>query len=105
MSHDYQAVWIHVESGMLLPQKTIGGADVVKGSGPSAAGVADPSVLDVEGCHACCAQRLTEVPGVREVIHGAPIASVDVQYNGVRSRRWRQTELEKLIGVGAVSNA
>jgi hypothetical protein len=58
VSYDHQVIEIEVESRLFLVQKPVSRANVVEGSGPSAAGVADAPVLHVESRNACRAQRL-----------------------------------------------
>src|SRR6266849_7160952 len=102
MSHHDQPVEVQMESGMFLLNKAVGRADVLKRTGPSAAGIADPLVFDVEGRDARRSQRFAQVSGVREVVLRPPKTAMDVQQNGVRPLRAGQTRFEKLIGVGAV---
>ena len=91
-----------MESGMFLPNKAVGRADVLKRSGPSAAGIADPSVFEVESCDAGPSQRFAQVSGMGEVVLCPPKTAMDIQQNGVRSLCAWQTDFKKLIRVGAV---
>ncbi len=102
MSHHDQSVEFQTESGMFLLNKPVGRPDVLKRTGPSTAGIADPPVFDVEGRDVRRSQGFAEVPGVREVILCPPKTAVDVQQNRVRSLGARQTYFKKLIRVGAI---
>src|SRR5713226_5387686 len=102
MSHHDQPVEVQMESGMFLLNKAVGRADVLKRTGPSAAGIADSPVFDVEGRDARGSQRFAQVSGVREVVLRPPKAAVDVQQNGVRLLSARQADFKKLIGIGAI---
>src|SRR5882762_9736301 len=102
MSHHDQPVEVQMESGMFLLNKAVGRANVLKRTGPSTAGIADPPVFDVEGRDARRSQRFAQVSGVREVILCPPKTAVDIQQNRVRSLCARQTHFKKLIRVGAI---
>src|ERR1700716_639741 len=102
MSHYHQPVQVQMESGMFLPNKPVGRANVLKRTGPSATSIAHPPVFDVEGRDARRSQRFAQVSGVREVVLRPPKAAVDVQQNRVRSLGARETHFEKLIRVGTV---
>src|ERR1700692_1324968 len=102
MSHHDQPVEVQMESGMLLLNKAVGRADVLKRTGPSAAGIAHSPVFDVERRDARGPQRFSQVSGVREVVLCSPKTAVDVQQNEVRSLRARETHFKKLIRVGTI---
>ena len=53
MSHDDEAIGIELKPGMVQADKLVGRADILEGSGPAAAGVADAAVFRVEGGDAC----------------------------------------------------
>src|SRR5258708_1913337 len=102
MPHYHQPVEVEMEPRTFLLNKPVGRTNVLERSGPSAAGIADSAVLDVEGGDARRSQRFAQMSGVGEVILRPPKAAVDVQQNGVRSLRARQTHFEKLIGIDAI---
>src|SRR6202051_2672728 len=102
MSHHDQPVEVQMESGMLLLNKPVGRPDVLKRTGPSTTGIAHSPVFDVERRDARGTQRFAQVSGVREVVLRSPKTAVDIQQNGVRSLRARQTHFKKLIRVGAI---
>jgi hypothetical protein len=78
VAHYYQAGEVEVKAGVFLLEKTVGGADIFEGAGPSSAGVADAAIFGVKGCDAAGAQRFAKVSGVVEIVLCAPIASMDV---------------------------
>jgi hypothetical protein len=90
-------VEVEVKSVVLLLNEAVSGADVFECPGPSTAGVADATVFGVEGRDARGAQGLTQMPGVREIVFRSPIASVDVEENGMKRFGARQAYVEKLI--------
>src|SRR5437588_13085548 len=100
MSHYDQPVEVQMESGMFLPNKAVGRADVLKRSGPSAAGIADPSVFEVESCDAGPSQRFAQVSGMGEGVLCPRKTAVDIQQNGVRSLHACETDFKKLAPVG-----
>src|SRR5437016_4245244 len=102
MSHYDQPVEVQMESGMFLLNKAVGRADVLKRSGPSAAGIADPSVFEVERRDARRSQGFAQVSGMGEVVLRPPKTAVDVQQNEVRSLRARETDFKKLVRIGAI---
>jgi hypothetical protein len=53
MPHHYKSIEIKMESGMLPLNKPVGGADILKCSGPSAAVVAYTPIFDIEGGDTC----------------------------------------------------
>ena len=87
---------------MLLLHEAVGRPDILKRSGPSATCVADSPVFGVEGREACRSQRFAQVSGVDEVILRPPVATVDIQHNGVRALGAWKTHFEKLIPVRSI---
>src|ERR1022692_4907252 len=104
MSHDHYAIQIQMKSWMLLPQKQVGQADILKRSGPTAARIPDAPVFRVESRDARGSQRLAHVSGVLQTVLCAPVASVNVQKRGIWGLRMRQADFEKLIRVGTVGD-
>jgi hypothetical protein len=79
MAHDDETIGIKIEMRPLLENKSIGRADVFERSRPSAAGVANTPVLDVEGGESRHAQRFAELTGMAEIVFGPPVAAVNIQ--------------------------
>src|SRR6267142_583872 len=67
----------------VFAQCTVGAADVLKGSGPSAAGIAHATVFDVPGDDASFLERVAKMPGVSQVVLGAPVAAVNEEDDGM----------------------
>src|SRR5205807_6341035 len=93
---------VQMESVMFMLKKALARPNVLNRSGPSAAGIADPPVFEVERRDARRSQGFAQVSGVREVILRPPKATVDVQQNGMRSLRAGETHFKKLVRVGAI---
>src|SRR6185437_13825353 len=62
---------------LVRKQSTVGAADVLKCSGPSAAGIAHSPVFDVPRCDARFFERVAKMPGVSEVVFCAPVSAVN----------------------------
>src|SRR5712671_1903218 len=80
-------------------QGVVGAADVLKCSGPAAAGIADATVFDVPGCDADFFQRGTKMPGISEIVLRAPVAAVDEEDNGMRTFSRGKANVDELIRV------
>ena len=102
MSHDDKAIDVQVESGTLLPNETIGRADIVEGPGPSAAGVSNAPIFKVKSRDARSSERLAQVARVCQTILCAPEATVNIQQNRMRSFGERQPHLEDLVWIRAI---
>ena len=89
----------------VFAQCTVGATDIFKGSGPSAAGIADATVLNVPGCDAGLLERVAKVPGVSEIVFGAPVAAVDEEDDWMRAFSGGNANVNELIWVLAVRNA
>src|SRR5690348_7122516 len=70
---------------LMFAQCAVGAADVFKRSGPSAARVSHAAILHVPGRDAGIFERVAKMPGVSEVVFGAPEAAVDEEDDGMRA--------------------
>src|SRR2546422_3797985 len=59
--------------------------DILQGSGPTAAGVSNPPVLDTPRCQTCVGQRRAKVTDIFQVIQGAPESAMDNNDDGMQS--------------------
>src|ERR1700690_2251069 len=105
MSHHDQSVQVDLEAGMLLQQKTVGRANVLKRPRPSTADVAYAPVFNIEGSEAGGAQRFAEMSAMSQAVLRPPIAAVNVDQNCVRGLCAWQPRFEELIGIGAIRYA
>ena len=87
---------------LVLAQSAVGAADVLKRTGPSAAGISHTPVFHVPGCDAGIFQRVAKMTGVREVVFRTPEAAVDEEDDGMRAFSGGKARVNKLIGVLAV---
>lgn len=92
----------------VLNKKVVGRPDVGKCARPASAIVADAPVFQIGSCQSPGGERGTEMPGMIKIVSGAPVAAVDVDDQRMRRRGLsfgRKTQVEKLIGIGAVREA
>ena len=80
-------------------------ADVLKGSRPTATGVADPPVFYVTRDYSLGGDCGAEMPDMRQVIFGLPETTMDNEEQRERSLTFGKSELYKLVGVVAVTQA
>lgn len=103
------AEFFEIEPGdgiiFVFAQCPIGAADVLKCSGPSAAGIAHAPVFSVPGCYAGLFERVAKMPGISQVIFGTPITAVNEEDNRMRAFARGKANVNKLIGVLAVREA
>src|SRR5260370_19687953 len=76
--------------------------DVLKGSWPAAAGVADPSVFEVACDNSLRSEGGAEMPNVGQVILGLPETSVDNEEQRERSFALGKPKLSELTRIVAV---
>src|SRR4051812_17412768 len=99
----------HVEPGeriiFVCEQSTVGAADVLKCSGPSAAGIAHATIFDVPGCNANFFEGVAKMSGVSQVILGAPVAAVNEEDYRMRAFSSGNANVNKLIWVLSVREA
>jgi hypothetical protein len=79
-------------------------ADVLKGSRPAAAKVANPPVFDVARDYPLGGEGGAEMPDMREVILGSPETAMDNEEQRERSFTVRKSELGELVGIIAISD-
>src|SRR4051812_22366046 len=84
---------------LVLTQCTVGAANVLKGSGPSAAGIAHATVLDVPGGDAGLLERVAKMSGISQVVLGAPVAAVNEENDRMRAFSGGNADVNKLIWV------
>jgi hypothetical protein len=82
-----------------------GGANVVEGSGPSAAGISETAILQTPCSDALAREGLAQVSNMRQVILGAPISAVDDDGDGMRSAALRNAQFAELKLIRAVGDA
>src|SRR6476469_7811286 len=87
VSGDAEPLEIEMGDGIALvfTQCTVRAANVLKGSGPSATGIANATVLDVPGCDACLFESVAKMPGISEVVFGAPVSAMNEEDDGMRA--------------------
>ena len=90
---------------LVRKQSTVGAADVFKCSGPSAAGIAHAPVFDVPRGDAGLLKRMAKMPGVSQVVLGAPVAAVNKEDDRMRAFSSWNANVDKLIWVLPVSEA
>src|SRR5689334_20331786 len=90
---------------LMFAQCAVGAADILKRSGPSAAGISHATVFHVPGCDAGILQRVAKMTGVSKVVFGAPEAAVDEENDGMRASSLGKARVDELIGVLAVRKA
>src|SRR5579863_9074997 len=105
MSHRDHAIRVQFMLIRDLRKMRSAGADVIEGSGPSAARVAETPILQAPGGDALACERLAHVSEMRQVIFGSPIATVDHDCRGMRSVASRRAQLAELKLVRAVGDA
>jgi hypothetical protein len=104
---DAELFQIEAGNGIILvfAQRSVGAADVLKSSGPSAAGISHATVFHVPGGDASIFQRVAKMTGVSEVVFGTPEAAVDEENDGMRALPGGKTRVDELIWVLAVRKA
>ena len=107
MSGDAELFEVEPGNGIIFvfAQRTVGAANVLKCSGPSAAGIAHATVLDVPGGDAGLLERVAKMSGVNQVVLGAPIAAVNKEDDRMRAISGGNTDVDELICVLAVREA
>src|SRR6478672_2804060 len=107
MSGDAEPLEIEPGHGIVFvfAQRTVGAANVLKCSGPSAAGISEATVFDVPGGDAGLLQCVAKVSGVNEVVFGAPVAAMNKEDEGMRAFASRNANVDELIWVLAVRKA
>ncbi len=78
--------------------------DVLKGSWPATAGVADPSVFQVARDNSLRSEGGAEMPNVGQVILGLPETPVDNEEQGERSFAVGKPKLGELTRIVAVTD-
>ena len=89
----------------VLTQRTVGAADILKGSGPSPAGVAHATVFNVPGCDAGLLERVAKMTGISEIVFGAPVSAMNEENNRMRAFARRKANVNELIWVLAIREA
>ena|SRR5215831_12035499 len=89
----------------VLEQSTVGLADVLKCSGPCAAGIAHATVFNVPGCDAGFLEPVAKMSCISEVIFGAPVAAVNEEDNRMRTFACGKANVDKLIWILSVRKA
>jgi hypothetical protein len=105
MAHHHHPLRARVVSSGLLPNVSICGADVGERPRPSAAFVADATILQIKRGETGFAQSVAQVSGMSEIIFRAPKAAVQIQQNRVNTLPRRKTNLDKLRGIATVGLA
>src|SRR5438309_2083571 len=79
VSGDAEPFEVETGNGIIFvfTQCTVSTADVLKCSGPSAAGIAHATVFDVPRRDAGFLERMAKMSGVSEIVLGAPVAAVN----------------------------
>jgi hypothetical protein len=99
----------HIEPGdgiiLVFEQCMVRATDVLKSSGPSAAGIPHATIFHVPGGDASIFQRVAKMTGVSEVVFGAPEAAVDEENDGMRAFSDGKARVDELIGVVAIRKA
>src|SRR5260221_5543280 len=83
-------------------QGVVGAGDVLKCSGPAAAGIAYATVFDVPGCDTSFFQRGAKMSSIGQIVLRAPIAAVDEKDNGMRTFSRGKANIHELVWVLAV---
>src|SRR6476646_8962090 len=101
MSGDAELCEIEPRDGIIFvfAQRTISAANILKSSGPSAAGIAHATVFDVPGGDAGLLERVAKMPGISEVVFGAPVTAVNKEDNWMRAFSGGNASVDKLIWV------
>src|SRR6478752_987319 len=81
----------------MFAQGTIGAANVFKCSGPSTAGIAHATVLDVPGGNADVFQRMAKMSGISKIVFRAPVAAVNKEDDWMRAFSRGNANVDKLI--------
>jgi len=97
VSHHCQMFRAEMELRRIFANEPVCRPEVRKRPRPPATVVAHAAIFDVEGRYATRAQSLAQVPSVSKIVLCPPIAAVDVDENGVRAPRVRQTYFEELV--------
>src|SRR2546428_1200933 len=80
-------------------------ADVLKGSRPATAGVADPPVFYIACDYSFSGEGGAEMPDVRQVISGLPETAMDDEKQRERSIALGKSKFSELVRVTAVANS
>src|SRR5580765_1174677 len=101
VSGDAELCKIEPRDGIIFvfAQRTISAADVLKRSGPSAAGIAHAPVLDVPGGDAGLLERVAKMPGISEVVFRSPVTAVNKEDNRMRAFSGGNASVDKLFWV------
>jgi hypothetical protein len=86
----------------VLAQCAVGAADVLKCSGPSAAGIAHATIFDVPCGDAGLLERMARVSGVSEIVFRAPVTAVNKEHDWMRAFASGNANVDELIWVLAV---
>jgi len=78
--------------------------DVLKGSWPAAAGIANPPVFYVARDYSFASEGSAETSNMRQVIDGLPETTVDNKEQRERSLTVRKSKLSELIGIGTIAD-
>src|SRR6266852_6665761 len=77
--------------------------DVLKGSWPAAAGIANPPVFYVARDYSFASEGSAETSNMRQVIDGLPETTVDNKEQRERSLAVGKSKLSELIGIGTIA--
>src|ERR1700751_3030925 len=102
MTHDEDFPGIEIVALRNLRQKPVSIHDVLERSGPGSSRLAEAAIFQLPCGHTFPAQRGTEMTGVKQIVFGAPEASMDVHGDGKRSLACRESKISELAGIGAV---
>lgn len=104
VSGDADPLEVEPRDGIIFvfAQRTVGAADILKRSGPSAAGIAHAPVFDVPGGDAGLLERVAEMPGISEVVFRSPVTAVNKEDNWMRAFACGNANVDELIWVLAV---
>ncbi len=78
--------------------------DVLKGSWPAAAGIANPPVFYVARDYSFASEGSAETSNMRQVIDGLPETTVDNKEQRERSLAVGKPKLSELIGIGTIAD-
>ena len=78
--------------------------DVLKGSRPTATGIANPPVFYVARDYSFVSESGAEMSNMRQVVDGLPETTVDNKEQRERSLTVGKTKLSELIGIGTIAD-
>jgi hypothetical protein len=78
--------------------------DVLKGSWPAAAGIANPPVFYVARDYSFVSEGGAEMSNMRQVVDGLPETTVDNKEQRERSLTVGKSKLSELIGIGSIAD-